>query len=119
MFNKVAVLLRSSHIALFCLKLDLFRTGGCMKQTYDNGHRKKPNNENRKSISKSVFRLSSARKIVGHLMAHANFVFQAVFRNSKTWKSRYVGISHCQFQNTKFTFIHTYMYNNTLYNIML
>ena len=52
-----------------------------MKQTYDDGHRKKPNNENRKSNSKSVFRLSSARKIVGHLMAHANFVFQAVFRN--------------------------------------
>ena len=34
---------------LFCLKLDLFHTGGCMKQTYDDGHRTKPNNENRKS----------------------------------------------------------------------
>ena len=52
-----------------------------MKQTYDDGHRKKPNNENRKSNSKSVFRLLSAGKIVGHLKVNASFVFQAVFQN--------------------------------------
>ena len=47
----------------------------------DDGYRKKPNNENRKSNSKSVFRLLSARKIVGHIRVHANLVFQAVFKN--------------------------------------
>ena len=52
-----------------------------MRQTYDDGHRKKPNNENKNSNSKSVFRLLSARKIVGHLKVHTNFVFQAVFKN--------------------------------------
>ena len=57
-----------------------------MRQTYDDGHRKKPNNKNRESNSKSVFRLLSARKIVGHLKAHANFVFQAVFKNLKNEK---------------------------------
>ena len=35
-----------------------------MKQTYDDGHRKKPNNENRKSNSKSVFRLLMTEECV-------------------------------------------------------
>ena len=59
-----------------------------MKQTNDDGHRKKPNNENRKSNSKSVFRLLSARKIVGHLKVHANFVFQAFFSKLKNEKRK-------------------------------
>ena len=63
-----------------------------MKQTYDDGHRKKPNNENRKSNSKSVFRLSSARKIVGHLMAHSKLKNEkrdsaTVFRFSRARKT--------------------------------
>ena len=67
-------------ILLYFSKLDLFHTG-VHEANIDDGYRKKPNDKNRKSNSKSVFRLLSARKIVGHLEAHANFVFQAIFKN--------------------------------------
>ena len=51
MFNKVFVLLQSSHIALFCLKLDLFHTVG--------GGVHEMNDSNSKSTD---FRFSRGRK---------------------------------------------------------